>query len=48
MLKNNENKKIVNKLILATFLALLGSLISTLYISSAQAAVTTHMTEKAD
>jgi hypothetical protein len=47
MLKNDENK-IVSKLILAIFLALLGSLISTLYISSTQAAVTTHMTEKAD
>ena len=45
MLKNDENK-LVNKLILATFLALLGSLISTLYISSAQAAETTHMTEE--
>jgi VCBS repeat-containing protein len=38
MLKKNDENKILNKLILATFLALLGSLLSTLYISKADAA----------
>ena len=38
MLKKNDENKILNKLILATFLALLGSLLSTFYISKAHAA----------
>jgi hypothetical protein len=37
MLKKNDENKILNKLILAIFLALLGSLLSTIYISKTQA-----------